>query len=75
MATTYACPVCRWGLPRPHIDWEICACCGTEFGYEDAGHTHEELRAKWIAHGCCWWDESEPPPPGWDAVRQLGEQD
>lgn len=35
---SYTCPVCDYPDldEEPLFSWEICACCGTEFGYDDA---------------------------------------
>ncbi|HEY8544598.1 MAG TPA: hypothetical protein VIL36_06110, partial [Acidimicrobiales bacterium] len=76
-------PVCGYpGLDEPAwVDdapsYEICPCCGTEFGYQDVGHEaearaarHRELRQEWIELGCPWWSNREPPP-GWDPKAQL----
>ena len=72
------CPVCgfeefndlsvkdEYGCPT----FEICPCCGTEFGYSDATRSHEELRQDWLNKGAKWWDESEPPL-GWNPYKQL----
>ncbi|MBB1179203.1 hypothetical protein DSM05_08560 [Pseudomonas sp. FW305-3-2-15-E-TSA4] len=67
-----ACPVCKWELDfEPTQSFEICPCCGTHFGYDDAKATHAELRQKWIAAGLQWWSQSTPRPDGWDAEAQL----
>ncbi|RBP15900.1 hypothetical protein DFR50_107170 [Roseiarcus fermentans] len=71
------CPVCGYdGLEEPAYDdvgapsYEICPCCGIEFGYEDASRSHESLREEWIAKGMPWWADDKPPP-GWDPVQQV----
>jgi hypothetical protein len=82
---TFACPVCGYpGLDEPpwaedSPSYDICPCCGVEFGYDDfaAGDAdlrparHRELRRRWIDAGRPWWSQSRPPPPGWDPARQL----
>lgn len=77
---SYTCPVCGWPeLSEPPYDesgcasFEICPCCGVEFGYDDAvkGETHERARARWIAGGMKWWSTSRPAPKDWNAPRQL----
>lgn len=50
------CPVCGY-LGCLIEDWHICPCCGTEFGYDDAGRTHAELRRRWIDGGMKWWSK------------------
>ena len=67
-----ACPVCGFpGLSRPAAGWEICPCCGTEFGYDDANRSYAELRRRWIEDGCEWFALSCPAPEGWNAQEQL----
>jgi hypothetical protein len=72
------CPVCGYDeLREPAYDcfgdpsFEICPCCGIEFGYEDASRSHESLRNDWIAKGMHWHSSVKAPPPGWDPVQQL----
>lgn len=52
-----------------HASFAICACCGTEFGYDDASRSHAERRSQWIEAGMKWWSKREPPP-GWDPSLQ-----
>lgn len=73
----FTCPVCGFpDLDEPAHDstgaasFDICPCCFIQFGYEDAGTSHAELRADWIAAGKPWRGAS-PKPPGWDADEQL----
>jgi hypothetical protein len=77
-ATRNACPVCGYdGMAEPAYDekgcasFEICPCCGTEFGYDDSLTKHKELRRKWVAGGSKWWSKSQRPPPGWNPEGQL----
>jgi hypothetical protein len=77
--TGYSCPVCGYDrLEHPPEDYYICPCCGTEFGYEDFADTFEErqerwveLRERWIDRGAPWFSPVTPPPPNWNAYRQL----
>lgn len=63
------CRVCGYGLPIPpwgadgrSPTWEICPCCGTEFGYEDCTPTStRSAREKWIANGKKWFDATKKP--------------
>lgn len=41
--------------------WEICPCCGTEFGYEDCSISVRRNRSAWIAKGLKWCNEREKP--------------
>ena len=69
---SYTCPVCGFDeLDEPATNWTICPCCGTEFEYDDARTSHEELRQRWIAGGCKWWSPVDAVPPGWDPRAQL----
>jgi hypothetical protein len=72
------CPVCGYhGLhEQPYDDagapsYEICPCCGTEFGYHDAKTPHTVLRQRWVAKGSPWHSRVKSPPQGWDALEQL----
>jgi len=72
------CLVCGYpGLDEPPYDehgcssFEICPCCGTEFGYDDHATAHKILRHKWIGSGRAWWSTIERPPESWDADIQL----
>lgn len=68
----YTCPVCGYlEMPNPPEDYNICSCCGTEFGYEDIELTHEQLRGKWMYDGYPWFSTFTKPPAGWSARGQL----
>ena len=77
---TYMCPICGYpGLDEPPYDeygcasFDICPCCGVEYGYHDCTTPHVELRQRWIALGMPW---SHPPSPsGWDPEKQLRDAD
>jgi len=76
------CPVCGHELDQPawdgpHPSHAVCACCGTEFGLEDAAddelgraRRHAALRQRWIAAGHTWWS-TRGAPPGYDPAAQL----
>jgi hypothetical protein len=49
--------------------YNICECCGTEFGNDDDEYSHDELRAQWIARGAQWFFRT--PPVGWNPWLQL----
>ena len=64
------CPVCYFpNMQYPAEDYNICPCCGTEFGNHDDDYSLSELRDMWIARGCPWFFEN--PPIGWNASLQL----
>ena len=64
-------PVCGYALPYQAADFHICPSCGTEFGYDDSGVSHAELRDRWIATGPSWWSPVTPVPPDWNPILQL----
>jgi len=74
----HVCPVCGYpDLNEPAYDsfgcasYNICPCCGTEFGYDDSTAAHADLRGKWISDGMQWWSKHQLKPDDWDPVRQL----
>lgn len=75
----YICPVCGYDkLSEPPYDkfgdpsYEICPCCGFEFGYDDLnlGFDYKTYRGIWIGNGAKWFSEEEKPNE-WDLERQL----
>jgi hypothetical protein len=67
--------------PPPYERWygdpsyEVCACCGFEFGNDDnpgtsAPVTFEEHWQDWAASGWQWFDPAKRPAD-WDRVQQL----
>lgn len=75
----YLCPVCGYSnlSDKPYDEYgcpsyEICSCCGTEFGYDDNSTNHLALREKWISNGMNWWSKSIKPPKDWNPLLQLG---
>jgi len=66
----YTCPVCYYeAMTYPLADYNICECCGTEFGADDDETSHAELRSCWIRDGMIWFFQT--PPNGWDPLEQL----
>jgi hypothetical protein len=66
----YTCPVCAFkDLEAPPRNYEICPCCGTEFGNDDEARTHAQLRTLWIHNGARWFFRE--PPPNWNPWYQL----
>jgi hypothetical protein len=65
-------PYCiKYGFPS----YEICPCCGYEFGNDDNPGTAEavsfdDYRREWIASGAEWF-ESEAKRDGWNMEAQL----
>lgn len=68
----YTCLVCGFDdMEEPPVDYAICECCGTEFGYHDLRLSHAQLRQRWITGGALWWSIDFPPPPNWSPLLQL----
>lgn len=68
----HICPVCGYDrLTESPGDFTICPSCGTEFGYDDAFHSHPQLRDRWIRRGMRWWSPVDPQPENWDPSKQV----
>jgi len=66
----FTCPICLYKkLPFYPADFEICPCCGTEFGNDDERVPHATLRTEWINRGARWFFRN--PPEGWNPWLQL----
>lgn len=66
----FLCPVCYFNqMPDPPEDYNICPCCGTEFGLDDEFKHHMQLRQEWIEGGMKWFFRE--PPPFWNPASQL----
>lgn len=79
MDKKYVCPVCGYPeLEEPPYDinkcssYEICPCCGIEFGFDDGseGFGYDEYREKWIKGGAQWFTETLKPV-NWNIEKQL----
>lgn len=60
-----------FGMPS----YEVCSCCGFEFGNDDEPGTREpdtfqSYLAEWVANGAVWFSP-EKRPVGWSLDRQL----
>jgi hypothetical protein len=76
----YYCRVCGlfqdedlppWGLDGRSPSFNICACCGVEFGYQDCFPEDVKLfREKWIKKGSPWRFPEEKPTK-WSLEEQL----
>lgn len=68
----FDCPVCGFSeMPYPAVPYNICPCCGTEFGVDDRHTQPAELRSTWIKAGLPWFDDITSPPHSWDPYAQL----
>jgi|ERR1700690_3952945 len=66
----YHCPVCFFDeMQYPARNYNICPCCGTEFGNDDVEYSYDELRYRWIIDGGQWFYDQ--PPANWNAWAQL----
>lgn len=69
---SYICPVCGYPeLEAPPENFEICACCGTEFALDDDTKSHKQLMGEWILNDTPWFSDDTPKPWGWSAFAQL----
>ena len=74
----YHCRVCGlrlddppWGADGRTPLYEVCPCCGVEFGYQDASRTGaKKHREKWLNEGARWGEPGERPAD-WSAIAQL----
>ncbi|BCG59454.1 hypothetical protein [Paenibacillus sp. URB8-2] len=76
---TYICHVCGypelneppWGINGESSSFNICPCCGFEYGYDDCQlEAYEKNKQKWINSGAKWFDE-DIKPGGWSIDTQL----
>ena len=76
---TFNCDVCGysrlsqppWGDDGKTPTYDICPCCGVEFGYEDCTQkSKDSFREKWLNNGAKWFDESKKPQ-NWDLEEQF----
>jgi len=75
----YVCHVCGypnldeppWGDDGKTPSFNICPCCGVEFGYEDSTEkAKRNYRKEWLQKGAKWFDD-EYKPKNWDLRSQL----
>lgn len=75
---TESCRVCGLLQPEPQYGeagdtptFDICDCCGVEFGYEDSTLVGiRNYRQNWVAGGCIWKEPSQKPL-NWSLETQL----
>jgi transcription elongation factor Elf1 len=74
----FLCKVCghnygdyTWGENGSDPSFNICPCCGTEFGYEDSNEKAIiSQRKKWLDKGANWYFPEEKPKD-WNLDEQL----
>jgi len=60
-----------WGEDGDSPTFNICDCCGVEFGYEDSTLDGvKRFRKLWRERGAPWF-RPQARPPGWDLEQQL----
>ena len=65
----YACRICGflqlfppWGDDGKTPLFEICDCCGVEFGYEDATiQAIKQYRDRWLSDDAIFWSPKDKP--------------
>jgi len=74
----YCCRVCGlrhddppWGVDGRTPLFELCDCCGVEFGYQDSTPVGaKRFRDAWLTAGAAWYKPAGRPP-GWQLEAQL----
>ena len=75
----YICPVCgypdleepAWDINTGAPSFDVCPCCGCEFGYEDATAIGKNRHlVKWVKSGANWF-EPDLKPENWNLREQL----
>ena len=60
-----------WGKDGKSPTYEICPCCGVEFGYEDyTVKSAKNYRSLWTRQGCKWFNLREKPS-NWNLEEQM----
>jgi len=77
---TLFCRVCglkqlypQYGQAGDSPTYEICDCCGVEFGYEDMTvHSVKEYRKKWLETGSVWFCiDQKPVNWSWEKQKKF----
>jgi hypothetical protein len=76
--TLFNCRVCGlnqdfepWGEDGESPTFDICGCCGVEFGYGDCNlNAIYASRAKWLENNAAWSCPNEKPP-NWSLEEQM----
>jgi hypothetical protein len=60
-----------WGDDGRTPNFQICDCCGVEFGYEDVSPASvKSARSTWLAKGAPWFNPKARPLI-WDVGKQM----
>jgi len=71
MTSENLCAVCGYEMEDPPRDYNICPCCGTEFGHHDVNASVSDLRSTWLQTGPKWWSTVTPEPENWNPFERL----
>lgn len=80
LSSKFACRVCGllhpeppWGLSGNDPSYEICPCCGVEFGYEDCTKIGVlSYRKRWLDSGG-HWKFKKLQPSDWNMDEQMSQ--
>ena len=68
---TFSLPFAPWGDSGNEATFDICPCCGTEFGYDDATPAAVAAsRKRWLENGATFWRPSDQPSD-WSSEEQV----
>jgi len=78
VAHEFNCRVCGldqgfkpWGEDGNLPTFDICDCCGVQFGYEDCNVFYvKKFRDEWIKNGAKWFTPKDRPE-NWSLAEQL----
>jgi hypothetical protein len=60
-----------WGEDGISPTYDICPCCGVEFGYEDSTSASvKKYRQGWLEKGANWFDKKKKPA-NWRLEEQI----
>lgn len=60
-----------WGNDGETPSFDICGCCGVQFGYQDCNEFYvKKFRQEWLEKGANWFDPKEMPE-GWSLEEQM----
>ena len=60
-----------WGEDNSSPTFDICSCCGVEFGYEDITLVAtRQYRNEWLGKGAVWFKQ-QAKPNDWSLEKQL----
>lgn len=70
----HRCKMCGFDeMPYPPKPYNICPCCGIEYGVDDQIDSYKQLRNEWLSAGAPWFSTLPEflRPPLWNAWDQL----